>query len=104
MFSPFRSNISYSYDCGSLHKKVKFSIKDFFSKYDQIRSFLENLIFRAAIWYRNVTLAWNELIDVEFEPRNCNMKYIFMIGLDNRILNMTAVGSWKFFLAVESSS
>ena len=104
MFSPFRSNISYSYDRRSLHKKVKFSIKDFFSKYDQIRSFLENLIFRAAIWYRNVTLAWNELIDVEFEPRNCNMKYIFMIELDNRILNMTAVGSWKFSLAVESSS
>ena len=85
-------------------KKIKFSIKDFFGKYDQIRSFLENLIFRAAIWYKNVTLAWNELIDVEFEPRNCNMKYIFMIELDNRILNMTAVGSWKFSLAVESSS
>ena len=34
------SNLNYHKDLVSLHKKMKFFIKDFFSKCDQIRSFL----------------------------------------------------------------
>ena len=36
-------NLKYSLQTywGSLHKKIKFSIKDFFSRFDQICSFLQ---------------------------------------------------------------
>ena len=34
-------------------QKITFSIKDFFSKCDQIRSFLENFVFCAVYWIQS---------------------------------------------------
>ena len=39
-------------------QKMKFYIKDFFSKCDQIRSFLENLIFRAVLVIIAILKVW----------------------------------------------
>ena len=77
------------YNLISLHKKMKFSIKDFFSKCDQIRrklriwlhllkkSLMDNFTFRA------VYIAWKSLYEMLLEelPNNVRLR---IVGIEKR--------------------
>ena len=76
-------------------RKIKFSIKDFFSKCDQIRSFLwiwphllkkslmENFIFCAYVWgmecHKRIASLWTNLLILIFNNFEYNFEYNFFL-------------------------
>ena len=58
----------------TLHKKMKFSIKDFFSKCD----LMKNFIFCAVIWFLNET---SNLAIINYYPKNFGLGNIFSCSI-----------------------
>ena len=65
--------------CGKHCKKMKFSIKDFVSKYDQVRSFpiwshlLTNFLMENFVFLRSENVNNNTVMGVAFKPLSANL-------------------------------
>ena len=68
-------------------KKMKFSIKDFFSKYDQIlkKSFTEEILNGKLHCLCSVILLWLSLVNIEFK-KGPNTYPLEIIDLLNKII------------------
>ena len=73
-------------------QKMKFSIKDFFSKYDQIRSFPPDLVtFTEEIFYGKLHFLCSDRISYGYQDYQINRKNLFIYSIMTIAYTITAV-------------